>query len=97
MSKTKKAVDFQAYLAKRLKNPEFRKYYNEYGKQLEIAYQILQLRRQKKISQAELAKKLGTTQSNIARMEAGQQNFTTDTLQKIASVFSRKLKIDFVK
>jgi len=97
MSKTKKAVDFQVYLAGRLKNPKFRKYYNEYGKQLEIAYQILQLRRQKKISQAELAKKLGTTQSNIARMEAGQQNFTTDTLQKIASVFSRKLKIDFVK
>jgi len=97
MSKTKKAVDFQAYLAERLKNPKFRKYYNEYGKQLEIAYQILQLRRQKKISQAELARKLGTTQSNIARMEAGQQNFTTDTLQKIASIFSRKLKIDFVK
>ena len=97
MSKTKKAVDFQVYLAKRLKNPKFRKYYNEYGKQLEIAYQILQLRRQKKISQAELARKLGTTQSNIARMEAGQQNFTTDTLQKIASIFSRELKIDFVK
>jgi len=97
MSKTKKAVDFQVYLAKRLKNPEFRKYYSEYGKQLEIAYQILQLRKQKKISQVELAKKLGTTQSNIARMEAGQQNFTTDTLQKIASVFKRDLKINFVK
>jgi len=97
MNKTKKAVDFQIYLAERLKNPRVRKYYNEYGKQLEIAYQILQLRRQKKISQAKLAKKLGTTQSNIARMEAGQQNFTTDTLQKIASIFRRKLKIDFVK
>ncbi len=97
MSKTKKAVDFQVYLVKRLKNPKFKKYYNEYGKQLEIAYQILQLRKQKKISQVELAKKLGTTQSNIARMEAGQQNFTTDTLQKIASIFNRELKIDFVK
>lgn len=94
---TKKAEDFQSYLAKRLKNAEFRKYYNKYDKQLEIAYQILQLRKQKKISQAELAKKLGTTQSNIARIEAGKQNFTTDTLQKIASVFNRKLKIDFVK
>ena len=97
MNKTKKSVDFQVYLTERLKNHKFKKYYNEYGKQLEIAYQILQLRRQKKISQAELARKLGTTQSNIARMEAGQQNFTTDTLQKIASIFSRKLKIDFVK
>jgi len=95
--KTKKAVDFQKYLAERLKNPKFRKYYNEYGKQLEIAYQILQLRKQKRLSQAELAKKIGTKQSNIARMEAGQQNFTTDTLHKIASVFKRELKIQFVK
>jgi len=95
--KTKKAVDFPIYLAKRLKNAKFRKYYNEYGKQLEIAYQILQLRKRNKISQAELAKKLSTTQSNIARMEAGQQNFTTDTLQKIASIFNRELKIDFIK
>ena len=96
-NKIQKAVDFQEYLAEKLKNPKFKKYYDEYGKQLEIAYQILQLRKQKKISQVELAKKLGTTQSNIARMEAGQQNFTTDTLQKIASAFKRDLKIDFVK
>jgi ribosome-binding protein aMBF1 (putative translation factor) len=95
--KTQKAVDFQDYLAEKLKNPRFRKYYDEYGKQLEIAYQILELRKQKRMSQAELARKIGTKQSNIARMEAGQQNLTTDTLQKIATVFKRDLKIEFVK
>ena len=93
----KKVVDFQEYLAKRLENPKFRKYYDEYGKQLEIAYQILKLRKQKRISQAELAKRLGTKQSNVARMEAGQENFTTDTLQKVASAFDRELKIEFTK
>jgi ribosome-binding protein aMBF1 (putative translation factor) len=95
--KIEKAVDFQEYLAEKLKNPRFKKYYDEYGKQLEIAYQILQLRKQKKMTQAELAKKIGTKQSDIARMESGQQNFTTDTLQKIASTFKRDLKIEFVK
>ncbi len=95
--KFQKAVDFQEYLAEKLKNPKFKRYYEEYGKQLEIAYQILQLRKRNKISQAELAKKIGTKQSNIARMESGQQNFTTDTLQKIASAFKRDLKIEFVK
>jgi ribosome-binding protein aMBF1 (putative translation factor) len=94
---SKKAVDFQQYLHEQLKNPRFRKHYDECGKQLEIAYQILQLRKQKRISQAQLAEKIGTKQSNIARMETGQQNFTTDTLQKIASVFKRDLKIEFVK
>lgn len=95
--KMQKAVDFQEYLAEKLKNPKFKKYYDEYGKQLEIACQILQLRKQKRISQAELARKIGTKQSNVARMESGQQNFTTDTLQKIAEVFNRDLKIEFVK
>ncbi|MBU0476496.1 helix-turn-helix domain-containing protein [Patescibacteria group bacterium] len=100
MSKGKKitkAVDFQKYLVERLKDLEFKRHYDEYGKQLEIAYQILQLRKQEKMSQVELAKRIGTKQSNIARMEAGQQNFTTDTLQKIASAFKRELKIEFVK
>lgn len=95
--KKQKAIDFQEYLAKQLKNPEIKRHYNEYGKQIEIAYQILQLRKQRRMSQAELAKKIGTKQSNIARMEAGQQNFTTDTLQKIAAAFRRNLKIEFAK
>lgn len=91
-----KAVDFQEYLQERLKDPKFKKHYDEYGKQLEIAYQILKLRKQKGISQAKLAKKIGTKQSNIARMETGQQNFTTDTLQKIADAFNCNLVIEFV-
>ncbi len=95
--KNQEIIDFQDYLAEKLKNPRFRKYYDEYGKQLEIAYQILQLRKQKRMSQVELARKIGTKQSNIARMEAGQQNFTTDTLQKIAIAFKRDLKVEFVK
>ena len=95
--KNQEIIDFQEYLAEKLKNPRFRKYYDEYGKQLEIAYRILELRKQKRMSQVELARKIGTKQSNIARMEAGQQNFTTDTLQKIAIAFKRDLKVEFVK
>jgi len=53
-----------------LKDESVKKYYDEYGKQLEIAYQILQLRQQQKMSQTELARRLKTKQSNVARMEA---------------------------
>ena len=62
-----------------------------------MSHQVWQLRKRQKLSQKELARKLNTTQSVVARMEAGQQNFTTDTLQKIASAFKRELKIEFVK
>jgi len=93
----RKNNDFQSYLKENLKNPSFKKYFDEFGKQLEIAYQISELRKRRKMSQSDLARILGTTQSNIARMEAGQQNFTTITLQKIAEAFNCDLKIDFVR
>jgi UDP-N-acetylglucosamine 1-carboxyvinyltransferase len=54
--------------------------------------QFLRLQREKKSwSQEELAAKLGTTQSAIARMESGSQNFTTEMLRKIGEVFNREL------
>ncbi|OGZ78597.1 MAG: hypothetical protein A2528_01365 [Candidatus Staskawiczbacteria bacterium RIFOXYD2_FULL_37_9] len=93
----KKAIDFDDYLKEQLKDPEFKKGYDEYGRQLEIAYQILQLRKKKKLSQAQLAKKIGTKQSNIARMESGQQNFSVEILEKIADAFGCNLKIVFCK
>jgi len=97
MNKKQKAIDFKQYLSKQLKNSEFRKHYERYGKQLEIAYQILQARKQSGMSQAELARKIDTKQSNIARIESGEQNFTTETLQKIASALNRHLKIELVR
>jgi ribosome-binding protein aMBF1 (putative translation factor) len=86
---------WENYLKKELKDPEFKKYYDYYGKQLEIAYQILKLRKKKKMSQLQLAKKIGTKQSNIARMEAGNQNFSVDTLQKLAEALGSNLQIVF--
>ncbi|MBI5466435.1 MAG: helix-turn-helix transcriptional regulator [Candidatus Kerfeldbacteria bacterium] len=99
MSKAKlisKAVDFDVYVSKRLKDAQFKKRYDTYGKQLEIAYQVLQLRKKQRMSQADLARKLGTTQSNVARLEAGEQNFTTQTLHRIAWALGRELKVEFV-
>ncbi|MBI2099367.1 helix-turn-helix transcriptional regulator [Candidatus Uhrbacteria bacterium] len=90
-------MDFGKHLKEKLKDPKFKKYFDEYGKQLEIAYAILQLRKKEGISQAELAKKIGTKQSNVARIEAGEQNLTTEMLQKIASALNRDLKIEFAK
>ncbi len=92
-NKTIKAADFGEYLKKQLRNKEIKKYYQIYSKQLEIAYQVLQLRRKARISQQEFAKRIGTTQSNIARMENGGQNFTIETLERIAKTFHKNLEV----
>lgn len=92
----KNLTNYEQDLKNRLKNSVFRKGFEEEYAKVKFAYQMMQLRKKQRISQAQLAKKLGTTQSVVARMEAGKQNFTLDTLQKIASVFRRQLKIQFV-
>lgn len=88
-----KATDFDTYLAEVLKNPNNKRLFDEYGRQLEIAYQILQLRKEQKMSQVTLAKKIGSTQSNVARIESGQQNFSVNLLAKVAEALGAKLKI----
>ena len=94
-NKNFKATDFDDYLKQELKDPEFKKWFAYHGRQLEIAYAINKLRREKKITQVEMAKKLSTSQSNIARLESGQQNFTITMLDKIARVLDKELKVVF--
>ena len=98
-SKTKKIVypSFEHYLAQQMKDRKFRKAYEEESQRLKIAYQIAKLRKQQKLSQKELAHRLKTTQSVVARMETGEQNLTTDTLQKIATAFKNSLRIEFIR
>ena len=88
-----KPDDFDEILVEELKDPESKRLFDEYGRQLELAYSILQLRKRRKISQATLAKKIGTTQSNIARLESGQQNFTVTFLDKVVAALGGKLEI----
>ena len=89
----KKATDFQKYLKHRLKNKNFKQHYDKYDKRLKIAYQIILLRKKMSITQLKLAERIGTKQSNIVRMEHGQQNFTIDMLNKIAKAFKKELTV----
>lgn len=59
-----------------------------------IGQRVCDLRKERGISQKDLATAIGTHQGNIARIEAGRHNVRIDILQSIADVFD--MKIDFV-
>lgn len=88
---------FKGRLRKELKDPEFRRQYEEERQALQLAIKIAALREQKGLSQQDLAKRMGTSQQAISRIESGQyEGFTLKTLERIAEATGMKVKIDFV-
>ena len=64
---------------------------------LDIARKIYELRTKARLSQAELAKKVGTTQSVISRLEdADYDGHSLAMLRRIASALEKRVEIRFV-
>lgn len=56
-----------------------------------IGETISQLREDQNMTQSDLAEKIGTTQSVVARIEKGEQNLSTGTLAKISKALNREI------
>lgn len=94
----KLGVSFQEDLKKRLKDPKFRKAWEEPTGDiyLDTALEILKAREEKKLSQKELAKMVGTSQQAIARLESPTyRGRNLSTLEKVAKALNKKLEIRF--
>jgi DNA-binding XRE family transcriptional regulator len=64
---------------------------------LEIARKIYELRTKAKFSQAELARKVGTTQSVISRLEdADYAGHSLEMLRRIAAALEKRVEIRFL-
>lgn len=59
----------------------------------EIIAQLVEARLEKGISQAELARRIGSQRSNICRLERGEQNLTLDMLLKVASALDKTVSL----
>ncbi|MBI5134152.1 MAG: UDP-N-acetylglucosamine 1-carboxyvinyltransferase [Candidatus Taylorbacteria bacterium] len=56
-----------------------------------IGAMIARLREDRRMTQAELGEKVGTTQSVIARIEKGEQNLSTETLAKLSAALGQEI------
>ena len=81
---------------KEMENPKFRALYEEVSRKMSIGEQIARLRNKANMSQLELAKKVSTSRTAIARYESGDYNRdNVGTLARIASALHKRLKISF--
>jgi predicted transcriptional regulator len=69
--------------------------YNEATLAIYVADQVRQLRSAMGISQAELARRAGTTQPMIARLEGGGQPPSLRTLERLAEALNAELTVQF--
>lgn len=88
---------FQSRLLEDIKDPEFKKHYQEERQALKLAMKIAELREKKGLSQKQLAELMGTSQQAISRIESGEYDgFTLKTLEKIAEATGMRVKIEFI-
>jgi ribosome-binding protein aMBF1 (putative translation factor) len=92
---TKRAT-WEEIKAARGASPARRRGYEQAGRALRLALEIRALREKKGLSQRELAERMGTTQSAIARLEAGNISPSLATLDKIAQALGVELSLSLV-
>ena len=88
-------MDWETHKKILLKDPEFRKVYEETRLEHEIARALIRARIEKRLTQAQLAKKLKTKQSVISRVESGQTSPSLSFLKRLASVLDTSLSVQF--
>ena len=86
-------MNFQEYLAEKRRDPEYLAAEEDLRPYLDLADDVLALRIEHGWSQSELARRAGTGQPNISRVEDGLANPTIKFLQKLARAFGVKLDV----
>ena len=90
----KKFRSFKQTKAKWIKNPAFKKAYDELGVEFGLIDAMIRYRLEKGITQKQLAQRIGTKQSSIARFESGDYNPTLAFVQKIAGALGAKIRVE---
>ena len=79
-----------------LKNEEVQNELKKNETEYKIIEEIITARKEKNLTQKELAELIGTRQSNISRLESGNYNPSLEFLNKVAHAVGKKLEVKIV-
>lgn len=98
--KTKNGIKYvllEDVLRAEMLNPEFRKAYDALGPKYDLIRTMLDARNKKGMTQKDIARRAGTTQSAIARFESGRTNPTLEFASRLSRALGAKLEIRLSK
>jgi len=78
-----------------MKEPKYRKAYEALEPEFVLASAVVDARNRAGLTQEELAKKMGTTQPVVARLESGRVRPSMRTLERLAQATGSRLLISF--
>jgi ribosome-binding protein aMBF1 (putative translation factor) len=84
----------KTYITEQMKDPEFKKAWDALDPEFQVLKAMIKGRERTGISQAELARRIGTKQSVISRMERGAfSKATLETIKKVADALDMRLEL----
>lgn len=91
-----KQTNFDKYLKEQLKDKDFAERFRHAGEAWDVALKIAALRKEAGLSQKELAKRLGTTQQQISRLESpSYEGHSLSMLRRVAGILDAEVHITF--
>jgi len=93
------ASSLKRFKARALSRADVREAYDALGAEFAFLDEVLKARAEAGLTQAQVAKRVGTTQSAIARLESGALKHSPSiaTLQKYAQALGYRVEVKFVK
>jgi DNA-binding XRE family transcriptional regulator len=92
-ARIKRGILLKDFLREELQDTEIREHYEEIKAEWLAACAVIQARTAVGLTQAELAKKVRTSQQSISRIEAGGQNASVAILRRIGEALGMELHI----
>jgi ribosome-binding protein aMBF1 (putative translation factor) len=78
-----------------MKSKEYRKAHEDLAPEFALAEAVIEARVTAGLTQEQLAQRMDTTQSVIARLESGRTRPSTQTLERLAAATGTRLRISF--
>src|SRR4030043_2344609 len=90
-----KKTNFDLYLEEQLKEPGFAQKFIKAGEAWDVAVQLVSLRKKAGLSQKELAKRVGTSQQQISRLESPSfKGHSLSMLRRVADVLGASVHVE---
>lgn len=76
-------------------DPAYREAYEALEEEFALIEAMMKARARSRLSQAEIASRMGTTESAVSRLESGRTKPSTRTLERYAHATGHRLRISF--